>query len=86
MLSQQGSSSIDKWELQDRAIHELRSFATVQNVHISLVVHPRKDPGDQMDINSIFGSAKITQEADNVMILQKEGLRGMQYIDIKKNR
>ncbi|SAM09241.1 hypothetical protein [Absidia glauca] len=86
MLSQQGSSSVDKWELQDRAIHELRSFATIQNVHISLVVHPRKDPGDQMDINSIFGSAKITQEADNVMILQKEGLRGMQYIDIKKNR
>ncbi|KAI8337507.1 P-loop containing nucleoside triphosphate hydrolase protein [Chlamydoabsidia padenii] len=86
MLSQQGNSSVDKWELQDRAIHELRSFATTQNVHISLVVHPRKDPGEQMDINSVFGSAKVTQEADNVIILQKEGLRGVRYIDIKKNR
>ncbi|CAO3599158.1 unnamed protein product [Absidia cylindrospora] len=86
MLSQQGNSSLDRWELQDRAIHELRGFATTQNVHISLVVHPRKDPGEQMDINSVFGSAKVTQEADNVMILQKEGLGGMQYIDIKKNR
>ncbi|CAO3599258.1 unnamed protein product [Absidia cylindrospora] len=86
MLSQQGKSSLDRWELQDRAIHELRSFATTQNVHISLVVHPRKDPGEQMDINSVFGSAKVTQEADNVIILQKEGLGGFPYIDIKKNR
>ncbi|KAI8083089.1 P-loop containing nucleoside triphosphate hydrolase protein [Halteromyces radiatus] len=86
MLSQQGRSSLDRWELQDYAVHQLRRFATKQNVHISLVVHPRKDPGEQMDINSVFGSAKVTQEADNVIILQKHGLGGLQYLDVKKNR
>ncbi|KAI8064779.1 P-loop containing nucleoside triphosphate hydrolase protein [Gongronella butleri] len=86
MLSQQGKSSLDKWELQDRAIHELRRLATERDVHISLVVHPRKDMGDQLDINSIFGSAKVSQEADNVIILQREGLGGQPYLDVKKNR
>ncbi|ORX58214.1 P-loop containing nucleoside triphosphate hydrolase protein [Hesseltinella vesiculosa] len=86
MLSQQGRSSLDRWELQDRAVHELRQFATNRNVHVSLVVHPRKDTGEQMDINSIFGSAKISQESDNVIIIQKEGLGGIHYLDIKKNR
>ncbi|CAO3632274.1 unnamed protein product [Cunninghamella blakesleeana] len=84
MLSQQGNSSKDKWEIQDRAIHELRNFATSMDVHISLVVHPRKDPGDRIDINSVFGSAKVTQEADNVIMIQKAG--NQRYLDIQKNR
>ncbi|CAO3631634.1 unnamed protein product [Cunninghamella echinulata] len=87
MLSQQGNSTKDRWELQDRAIHELRNFATGMDVHISLVVHPRKDPGERIDINSVFGSAKVTQEADNVIIVQKEGYNGSKrYLDIQKNR
>lgn len=86
MLSQQGRSSLDRWELQDDAVAELRAFATNHDVHITLVVHPRKDPGDQLDINSVFGSAKVTQEADNVIILQKGDDLGARHLDIKKNR
>lgn len=87
MLSQQGRSSIDKWDLQDNAIAEIRQFATEQDVHITLVVHPRKDSGEELDINSIFGSAKVTQEADNVVIIQKAaGKTDIRSLDIKKNR
>ncbi|KAI9246687.1 P-loop containing nucleoside triphosphate hydrolase protein [Phascolomyces articulosus] len=84
MLSQQGRSNLDRWELQDDAVAELRKFATEQDVHITLVVHPRKDVGDALDINSVFGSAKVTQEADNVIIIQKG--ESQRYLDIKKNR
>ncbi|KAI8380753.1 P-loop containing nucleoside triphosphate hydrolase protein [Blakeslea trispora] len=87
MLSQQSRGSMDKWDLQDHAIAEIRRFATEQDVHITLVVHPRKDSGphEQLDIHSIFGSAKVTQEADNVMIIQKDRA-DRRSLDIKKNR
>ncbi|KAG2237096.1 hypothetical protein INT48_004597 [Thamnidium elegans] len=87
MLSQQGRAGVDKWDLQDNAIAEIRQFATEQDVHITLVVHPRKDSGEELDINSIFGSAKVTQEADNVVIIQKAaGKNDIRSLDIKKNR
>lgn len=87
MLSQQAGNSLDKWDLQDNAIAEIRKFATQQDVHITLVVHPRKDNGtnEELDIHSIFGSAKVTQEADNVVILQKSRTNS-RSLDIKKNR
>lgn len=87
MLSQQGGNSLDKWEIQDNAIAEIRNFATQQDVHITLVVHPRKDSGnnEELDIHSIFGSAKVTQEADNVIIIQKSK-QDSRSLDIKKNR
>jgi hypothetical protein len=45
--------------------------ATEKNVHLSLVIHPRKEQDDTMlNISSVFGTAKATQEADNVLILQ----------------
>ncbi|OLY78349.1 Twinkle protein, mitochondrial [Smittium mucronatum] len=64
----------DKYEAQDMAIANFRKFATDEHVHISIVVHTRKEQaGSQLDLNSIFGSAKVTQEADNVIMLQKSG-------------
>lgn len=87
MLSQQGRNGLDKWEIQDNAIAEIRRFATEQDVHITLVVHPRKDGGEELDINSIFGSAKVTQEADNVVVIQKSaGKVDVRSLDILKNR
>ena len=32
----------DKFDVQDNAINMLRQFATQNNVHITLVIHPRK--------------------------------------------
>lgn len=57
--------------LQDVAVEKFRKFATEQNVHVTLVVHPRKeDEGHRLTTSSIYGSAKATQEADLVVILQ----------------
>ncbi|CAO3661969.1 unnamed protein product [Umbelopsis ramanniana] len=87
MLSQQGRSSLDKWDIQDEAVAELRKFATSKDVHITLVVHPRKENAPALDINSVFGSAKVTQEADNVVIIQKNSQgEDLRFLDVKKNR
>ena len=80
-----GGSSYDKFDMQDIAIAKFRKFATENNVHVTLVCHPRKeDEGVRLGISSVFGSAKATQEADTVLILQNDGKR--KYIEVKKNR
>lgn len=86
MISRNSTNgSFDKFDVQDMAIEKFRRFATERNVHISLVVHPRKeDENTKLGISSIYGSAKATQEADTVLILQHDGKR--KYIDVKKNR
>ncbi|CAG8555336.1 11307_t:CDS:2 [Ambispora gerdemannii] len=78
----------DRWELQDRTVGTFRKFATERGVHITLVVHPKKDDREFLDLNSVFGSAKITQEADNVIIVQRLVVDDdeIRYLDIKKNR
>ena len=53
-------------------IQQFRKFATVHNVHVTLVIHPRKEDEEILTANSIFGGAKATQEADNVILLQEE--------------
>jgi len=84
MISQQGKGS-EKFELMDEAINKFRKFATDRNVHITLVIHPRKqDPDVALAVSDIFGNAKATQEADNVIIFQQG--KQHKYLDIKKNR
>lgn len=85
ILSGQTSNQFDRFDLQDKAFEKFRRFATKYNVHVSLVVHPRKEDEDsQLSTASVFGSAKVTQEADNIIILQ----RGLQYkyLEVTKNR
>eukprot|EP00934_Nitzschia_sp_Nitz4_P003292 Nitzschia sp. Nitz4//scaffold73_size107353//30756//34545//NITZ4_004311-RA/size107353-processed-gene-0.20-mRNA-1//-1//CDS//3329557449//3282//frame0 len=80
-----GASTWDKFDTQDIAIEKFRKFATEHNVHLTLVVHPRKeDEAAKLNISSFYGSAKATQEADTVLILQNDGRR--KYIEVKKNR
>ncbi|RUS29847.1 twinkle protein putative [Jimgerdemannia flammicorona] len=74
----------DRWETQDEAVSALRTFATDRNVHVSLVVHPRKEKYEKLGVSSVIGSAKVTQEADNVVIVQKIG--ATKFVDVKKNR
>lgn len=70
MLSGQGKGT-DKFEMQDRAIESFRQFASQKNVHITLVIHPRKESDNtSLGLSSVFGTAKATQEADNVLIIQ----------------
>jgi len=82
------NGSFDKFEIQDIAIEKFRKFATSKNVHVTLVCHPRKEEeGMKLGISSVYGSAKATQEADNVIILQKDPTNpDRKYIEVKKNR
>lgn len=90
MTSGQSSSgrargNFDRFEVMDNAVEKIRWFATQHNVHVSLVVHPRKENDDTaIQTASIFGSAKATQEADNVIILQRSKCGPL--LDIRKNR
>jgi twinkle protein len=85
LLSGQTENSLDKWELMDRAVSEIREFCNSTKAHIILVVHPRKESDNTaLGISSISGTAKATQEADNVMILQKIGKT--RFLELKKNR
>lgn len=75
----------DRFDAQDEAIHQLRAFASSKNVHVTVVIHPRKEKDDELlSMTSVFGAAKATQEADTVLILQS--VNGAKAIDVKKNR
>jgi hypothetical protein len=47
---------------------------------VTLVIHPRKE-NEQLTVNSVFGSAKATQESDNVLIIQQ---KFNQNLELKK--
>lgn len=72
-----GSSSSNRMEekfaRQDRFVEKLRGFTTDTGAHLTLVVHPRKIDDDHLlTINSLYGGGKISQEADNILLLQEE--------------
>lgn len=77
---------IDRFWKQDVIIASFRSFATKKNCHVTLVIHPRKEKeSDDLTTSSIFGGAKATQEADNVLIIQDKRLtsvRGKKYLQV----
>lgn len=84
MMAGQGRG-FDKFERQDAALDKFRRFASQKNVHLTLVIHPRKEQEDMdLTLTSVFGTAKATQEADNVLILQRT--RGQNKLDVRKNR
>ena len=86
MLSTQ-AEGVQKFDLQDRVVSDLRRLATEKNVHICLIIHPKKVEDDtQLNVSSIFGTAKSTQEADSVMILQKSEHANIRRIQVMKNR
>lgn len=63
---------IDRFYKQDKVIAEFRTFATKSDCHVTLIIHPKKEKDtDDLTISSIFGSAKASQESDNIMIIQK---------------
>lgn len=79
------STPPNRFDAQDRAVHSIRKFANDHNVHISLVIHPKKqEPGALLATESIYGTSKSTQEADNVFILQRTP--EYNYLQITKNR
>ena len=57
-------------------------------MHVFLIIHPKKvDDENNLQVSSIFGTAKSTQEADTVLILQKtENVPNVRTLMVKKNR
>lgn len=79
-------NSLNKFETMDRALDHFRAFATNHKVHVSIVVHPRKVAENvPLTMDSIMGTAKASQEADNVMVIQKME-DGSKQLELKKNR
>lgn len=82
--------NVNRFEFQDLIVHKFRKFATDHDCHVTVVIHPRKENAEELTNNSIFGGAKATQEADNVMILQVKysgnGFKYKKYLQITKNR
>ena len=84
MLGTQGKG-FEKFDLQDELVSRLRGLATDKNIHVTLVIHPRKSiEHEDLSIASIFGTAKAIQESDNILIIQNR--EKFKVIDIKKNR
>ncbi|XP_054715488.1 twinkle mtDNA helicase-like [Uloborus diversus] len=85
MNMEEYGSSIDQFRRQDQIFSAFREFATKWNCHVTLVIHPRKEPEySELNTNSIAGTAKASQEADNILILQTTKTR--QYLQVTKNR
>lgn len=80
----------DRFWKQDAIIAAFRTFATKNNCHVTLVIHPRKERDtEDLSTSSIFGSAKASQEADNVLIIQDkrlQSIRGKKFLQVAKNR
>ena len=81
---------LDRMAQQDLAIERFRKFATLHNVHVTLVIHPRKETEEVLTVHSVYGGGKATQEADNVLLLQEEknedSFFKKKYVEIVKNR
>lgn len=89
MMGMSEEMETDRFWKQDKIIAEFRNFSTKYNCHVTLVIHPRKEREDELTTLSIFGSAKASQEADNVLIIQDKRLtsiKGKKYLQVAKNR
>ncbi|KFD56527.1 hypothetical protein M513_02631, partial [Trichuris suis] len=84
----------DRFAVQDMVFSEFRRIASEKSVHLTLVVHPRKEmDSGQLTLNSLYGGVKASQEADNVYILQVRQMlepggtpKIHRYFQILKNR
>ena len=60
MLSNQADGHW-KFDLQDKVISDLRRIASEKNVHVVVIIHPKKVEDDtKLDVSSIYGTAKVS--------------------------
>jgi len=93
MLGSSGSTGINPFMIQDAVFSRFRQLATVKNIHVTMVIHPRKfaqpDIDQELSVHSLYGGGKASQEADNILLIQTR--RNNQdhfskYLQIAKNR
>lgn len=70
----------------DQAVGRLRSICTKDDVYVTLVVHPiKKADGEKIQFARVFGSAKVTQEAEHFINMKR--IKGsFTQLENKKNR
>uniref|UniRef100_A0A914BZC2 SF4 helicase domain-containing protein n=1 Tax=Acrobeloides nanus TaxID=290746 RepID=A0A914BZC2_9BILA len=91
-LHKENLSFMERVNLQDRFVGLLRSIASDFGPHITLVVHPRKSAVDEsLNVQDVAGSARITQEADNLLVIQRrrddvDKRKYRKFLYILKNR
>lgn len=84
MLSEQ-AEGFKKFELQDTLMARLRAISIKYNVHVMIVIHPKKtEDNEDLGIHSIYGTSKASQEADNIWFIQNR--ESYKVFDVKKNR
>lgn len=84
----------DYYRAQSDIVQRLSLFCKRRNVHVHLVVHPKKNPksDNELDSDDVGGSVNITNRADNVFYLgrTKREIRGkmedITLLKILKNR
>ena len=60
MISTQ-AEGYQKFDLQDKVVNDLRRLATEKDVHVVLIIHPKKvEDETNLNVASIYGSAKST--------------------------
>ncbi len=65
---------VDVGDNQNSAISKFRQFATSKNVHITLVIHPRKtEDGRPLNTASVFGSVKGKNKQTKIIKLNAHG-------------
>lgn len=87
-------TAAERTHQQDRFVGMLRRMANTQELHITLVVHPVREPNEHgyYELQHIGGpSAKITQEAENVLVIQRrreadDRKKFRKFLYILKNR
>ncbi|GFR30154.1 twinkle protein, mitochondrial [Trichonephila clavata] len=85
MNMEEYNTTLDQFRRQEQIFGYLREFANRRKCHVTLVIHPRKEPEfTELNNTSISGTAKAIQEADNIIILQTTKTR--QYLQVSKNR
>ncbi|GFW64718.1 twinkle protein, mitochondrial [Trichonephila clavipes] len=85
MNMEEYNTTLDQFRRQEQIFGYLREFANRRKCHVTLVIHPRKEPEfTELNNTSISGTAKAIQEADNILILQTTKTR--QYLQVSKNR
>lgn len=79
ILDNLASLNIDSYagernDRQSKFISDVKNFAKEANIHVIVVIHPRKEMGLQLlRMESLSGSSDLFNLADNVMLLHRVG-------------
>lgn len=77
-----------QFQAMEKAFDLLRVLSHRHNIMVSVVLYTKKSLGDQsLAVDSIMGPSKLSQEADNIVLLQaSDEKHSEKWLEVKKNR